>query len=84
MQPAITIRQSTPDDELALNRLAALDDRPPIGREALLAFVDGDLKAALDARAGEAIADPFARTAGLVELLRLRLAQEPTTDRLAA
>ena len=84
MQPAITIRYSTPDDQSALHRLAALDDRPPIGSDALLAFVDGDLKAALDAQAGNPIADPFARTAGLIELLRLRLAQEPAMERMAA
>src|SRR4051812_48212878 len=84
MHPAITIRQSNLEDQLALNRLAALDDRPPIGREALLGFVDGQLKAAVALPGGEAIADPFARTAGLVELLRLQLALEPAEERRAA
>jgi hypothetical protein len=44
----ITIRLATPDDQLALYRLAALDSAPslPTGR-VLLAEVDGDLRAAL-------------------------------------
>jgi hypothetical protein len=84
MQSAITIRRSNLDDQPALGRLAALDDRRPIGRDALLAFVDGELKAAVALPGGQAIADPFDRTACLVELLRTRLAQEPTEERWAA
>lgn len=84
MQSAITIRHADLEDQLALDRLAALDDRPPIGRDALLGFLDGELKAAVALPDGQAIADPFARTAGLVELLRARLAQEPTEERWAA
>jgi hypothetical protein len=84
MHPAITIRHSTIQDQLELARLAALDDRPPIGREALLAFVDGELKAAVALAGDEAIADPFEHTAELVELLRLRAAQRPVEERWAA
>jgi hypothetical protein len=84
MQPAITIRHSTIEDQFDLIRLAALDDRPPIGREALLGFVDGELKAAVALPGDEAIADPFSRTAELVELLRLRAAQGSAGERWAA
>jgi hypothetical protein len=84
MHPAITIRHSTIEDQFALVRLAALDDRPPIGREALLAFVDGELKAAVAFCGDKAIADPFTRTAELVELLRLRASQTPAGERWAA
>ena len=84
MQSAITIRHSTLEDSFELARLAQLDDRPPIGREALLGFVDGELKAAVALPGGQAIADPFVRTADLVELLRMRATQEPIEERWAA
>jgi hypothetical protein len=84
MHPAITIRHSTIKDQLELARLAALDDRPPLGPEALLAFVDGELKAAVALAGDKAIADPFARTAELVELLRLRADQWSVEGRWAA
>ena len=75
MQRAITIRQSHTEDSSALARLAALDDRPPLRHDALLGFVDGELKAAVELPGGEAIADPFDHTAELVELLRVRANQ---------
>ena len=84
MHHAITIRHSHQGDGSALARLAALDDRPLLRHEALLGFVDGELKAAVQLPGGEAIADPFAHTAELVELLRLRAAQEPQEQRWAA
>ena len=84
MYPAITIRYSTSEDQLELARLAALDDRPQIGREALLGFVDGELKAAVALPGDKAIADPFTRTAELVELLRLRASQASAGERWAA
>jgi hypothetical protein len=84
MYPAITIRHSTIEDQVELARLAALDDRAPLRREALLGFVDGELKAAVALLGDEAIADPFVRTAELVELLRLRASQGPAGERWAA
>ena len=75
MHHAITIRHSQIGDGSAIARLAALDDRPELHDEALLGFVDGELKAAVALPGGEAIADPFERTAELVELLRLRANQ---------
>jgi hypothetical protein len=84
MHKAITIRHSQMGDVSALARLAALDDRPLLHNEALLGFVDGELKAAVALPDGEAIADPFDHTAELVELLRLRAAQQPAVERWAA
>ncbi len=75
MQRAITIRQSDTEDSSALARLAALDDRAPLRHDALLGFVDGELKAAVALPDGKAIADPFDHTAELVELLRVRANQ---------
>ena len=71
----ITIRPATAADGPALTRLAALDSAAtPFGR-VLLAAVDGKPRAALELREGKVVADPFAHTAELVELLRLHAAR---------
>jgi hypothetical protein len=68
---SITIRPAYADDERALRRLAALDSAAAAPRgPLLLAEVDGVLKAALSLSDGSSIADPFTRTADVVELLR--------------
>jgi hypothetical protein len=70
MNNAITIRRSTTSDAAAVARIAALDSgRAPEG-DAMLAFVGGELRAVLPLDGGRALADPFHRTAELVELLR--------------
>jgi hypothetical protein len=72
MTEAITITHSTESDSRHLWRLAALDgQRAPRG-PALLAYVDGELRAALGLVDGQAVADPFHPTAELVEMLRLQ------------
>jgi hypothetical protein len=70
----IAIRTATAADGQALVRLAALDSAPVPAGPVLLAEVDGQPRAALDVPSGRAVADPFARTAELVELLRVRAA----------
>jgi hypothetical protein len=73
MHPEITIRRAYADDELALLRLAALDSAERVPAEPLLlAEVDGKLQVALSLRDGSSIANPFARTAELLELLKTR------------
>ena len=72
MNASILIRPSTSSDLAAIRRLAALDDRRPPRGEALLAFLEDDLRAALPLDGGRPVADPFHRTDELVELLRLR------------
>ena len=70
MNNAITIRRSTTGDAAAVARIAALDSgRAPDG-DAMLAFVGGELRAVLPLDGGRPLADPFHRTAELVELLR--------------
>jgi hypothetical protein len=70
MNNAITIRRSTTGDAAAVARIAALDSaRAPEG-DAMLAFVGGELRAVLPLDGGRPLADPFHRTAELVELLR--------------
>jgi hypothetical protein len=68
---SITIRPAYADDDLTLTRLAALDsaDAAPAA-PLLVAEVDGRLVAALSLSDGSSIADPFTRTAQLLELLR--------------
>jgi hypothetical protein len=84
-QPEITIRPAYADDELALRRLAAVDSAdavPPA--PLLLAELDGELRAALSLADGSVIADPFVRTAELVELLRTRARADAATPRRRA
>jgi hypothetical protein len=70
--PTILIRLATSADARTLNNLAALDSRHPLAGPAMLAEVDGTVRAALDLYDGSVAADPFARTAEVVEMLRLR------------
>jgi len=68
---AILIRHATDADICALADLAVLDSREQLTGPALIAEVDGIARAALDLHDGSVAADPFVRTAELVELLRL-------------
>jgi hypothetical protein len=71
----ITIRRLGADDNAAVTRLAQLDTaRRPRG-ELIGAELDGHLVAAISTTTSEAIADPFRRTAEIVEMLRVRLTQ---------
>jgi len=70
---AIIIRHAMDADICALHDLAILDSRPPLVGPAMLAEVDGVVRAALSLRDDNVAADPFFRTAELVELLRLHV-----------
>jgi hypothetical protein len=70
MAPTITIRQATRADAFELRRLAALDDAPVLHGDALLVEEAGEVRAAISLDDGRVIANPFARTADLVEMLR--------------
>jgi hypothetical protein len=65
----ITIRLATDADSLALLTLAEVDSASPLQGATLLAEQDGRLRAAYSLRDGATIADPFARTAHLRQLL---------------
>jgi hypothetical protein len=79
----ITIRRAQSKDRDAIGRVAQLDSRHAPRGEALVAFEDSELVAAIPLDGGEAIADPFRSTAEIVDLLRLRAAQAeaPATAR---
>lgn len=70
-QPTIQIRAAQASDGPVLTRLAALDSAAVPFGPVLLAEVDGEVRAALALRDGAVIADPFARTAELVQLLKV-------------
>jgi hypothetical protein len=80
MTDVITIRPSTLADRSAVLRLAALDDRDAPAGDALLGFVDGELRAAVSFEDGAAVADPFHLTDELVGLLRARTVQDQVRD----
>jgi hypothetical protein len=70
MTDPITIRRSTADDREAIRRVAALDSgRAPEG-DAMVALVDGELRAVLPLDGGRPLADPFHFTADIVALLQ--------------
>jgi hypothetical protein len=73
--PSVLIRAARGSDGPALTRLAELDSSTVPEGELLVAETDGELIAALGS--GASIADPFRRTAGVVELLQLRAAGTP-------
>jgi hypothetical protein len=66
------VRLATDDDAAALDRLAELDSAPPLAGRVLIGEIAGAPVAALSVDDGRTIADPFARTADLVDLLRAR------------
>jgi hypothetical protein len=71
----IAIRPARSADAERLRWLAQRDSAAvPAGR-LLVAEVGGAIQAAVAVESGEAIADPFRRTAELVALLRMRAAQ---------
>jgi hypothetical protein len=74
LKETIEIRPAHPQDERALTRLAQLDSTRVPPAPLLLAFEGGKLRAAMSLAAGTAIADPFAPTARLVDLLRTQSA----------
>jgi hypothetical protein len=71
---SVTIRIATADDAQALATLAQLDSAVVPPSPALIAEQCGQPRAAMSLRDGSSIADPFHRTAAIVELLSLRAA----------
>jgi hypothetical protein len=77
---AVTLRLGTPGDLPALKRLAELDSSELPASPTMLAEVGGELRATLSLSDGTVIADPFQRTAPLVQLL-LKWADQVIGDR---
>jgi hypothetical protein len=80
----IVIRRAGAADARVLAHLAALDSAAVPGPDSLIAELDGVAVAALDLTDRRVVADPFARTADLVELLQLRAVRARSAERRAA
>jgi alpha-beta hydrolase superfamily lysophospholipase len=74
-QRNLVIRVAAHDDGGELARLAALDSSRPLRGCVLVAEIDGVAVAAISVPEGQVVADPFERTAEIVEMLRLRVRQ---------
>jgi len=74
-QSELTVRLARESDARGLLRLAALDSAPVPTGPTVVAEVDNELVAALPIDGSVAIADPFHRTAALVQMLELRAGQ---------
>jgi hypothetical protein len=72
---SVVVRLARPADCPSLEDLAQLDSGLVPEPPALVAEVEGTVRAAMSIETGAAIADPFRRTAALVDLLALRAAQ---------
>jgi len=73
---SLSLRHATPADSAAVAYLAALDDAERLTGSVLVAF-DGERPvAAVSLDDGRAVADPFTRTADVVDLLRVRARQQ--------
>jgi hypothetical protein len=79
---SITIVRAGTADRDHLRELAELDSRRTPSEPALMAYVDGELRAAISLRDGVAVADPFHRTDDVVRLLR-RAAETDEVSRAA-
>jgi hypothetical protein len=71
----VTLRFASAADAPRLHRLAELGSAPAPSGPALVAEIDGRLRAALPLDGGSEIADPDHRGGDLLDLLRLRALQ---------
>jgi hypothetical protein len=72
LAPTVVIRAARGSDGPALRRLAELDSSPLPGGDLLIAESGDEVVAALSVETGERVADPFRRTADVVDLLAYR------------
>jgi hypothetical protein len=70
----LVLRRGRPTDAAELTTLAELDSARPLTGERIVAEVDGRLVAAVSLHDGRVVADPFAPTADVVEMLRVHTA----------
>jgi hypothetical protein len=70
----ISLRLATDQDAPVIETLSALDSKPTLHAPAVVALVDGRPVAAASLSDASIVADPFAPTAEIVELLQARVA----------
>lgn len=78
---SITLRRANFHDDEAVDRLAQLEGLEVPAEPILLAEVGGRVLAALSITDGTVIADPFAPTAHLVEMLKAHAYPRPSSGR---
>ncbi len=71
----VTIRHAQVEDRPAVERLAGIEDRLPPRGAVLIAEIDEQILAALPLDGTAPVSDPLRPTAGLIDLLELRLRQ---------
>lgn len=74
-ESAVVLRPATSADTAAVARVAQRDTQPVPPRPHLVAERDGRVEAAISLQTRELVANPFAPTADLCALLRLRAAE---------
>ena len=74
--PSLSLRHATSADAGAVAYLAELDETDRLEGSVLMAFAGDRAVAAMSLADGRTAADPFARTADAVDLLRMRARQE--------
>jgi hypothetical protein len=75
---AVAVRIATDADARVLRDLALLDSARPLNGPVVVAEVDGTPVAARSLADGRAVADPFVRTAGVLDLLMTYAARVAT------
>ena len=75
----ISLRVATDRDAAVIAKLSALDSKPALHVPAVVALVDGRPVAAASLSDASVVADPFVRTAEVVELLQARVAASSET-----
>ena len=70
MSSTVVLRPASPADASSLHRLAVLDSSVAPRGEVVMAFRGTEPVAAVSVTDGHVVADPFARTADVVDLLR--------------
>jgi hypothetical protein len=70
----VRLTLSRPSERAVVERLVALDSKSSPAPPHLIAWCDGEPCAAISLVTGEVVADPFRRTAEVVELLRCHAA----------
>ena len=72
---SVAVRLARPEDEQAIRRVAALDDRKVPSGRVLVAEVDGEVIAVLSVTDGGSAADPFRWTSDVMALMEMRAQQ---------
>jgi hypothetical protein len=67
---SLTMRLAHRGDAAAIARLVEMEEAQPLRGESLVAELDGTIIAALSLHDGQAVADPFRPTAGIVRALQ--------------